>query len=83
MTTITEVCERCGEVHDPAPTLHISWGPSVVLKREAAGVKWCFGCRARFEHTWELMGDEQPSYYDPVWVCRCSNCDQDRTRFPG
>lgn len=59
-------------------------GPSVVLKTEDAGIRWCFGCRAYLPHTSVLLDDEvQPSYYDPIWVRRCSRCGEDRTAFPG
>lgn len=58
-------------------------GPSEVIKTEDAGVRWCFGCRAHLPHTWVLKGDPFPSYYDPIWVCKCSRCNHDRTRFPG
>lgn len=56
-------------------------GPREVLAEEDAGVRWCFGCRARLPHVWRLLGDPFPSYYDPVWTCRCSRCGKDRTRF--
>ena len=58
-------------------------GPSEVIATEHAGVKWCFGCRQHLPHEWRLMGDPFPSYYDPVWTCRCSRCGQDLTSFPG
>ena len=61
-------------------------GPSVVIKTEDAGEKWCFGCRKRLPHTWELLDDppeRQPSWYSPIWVCRCSGCGRDCTSFPG
>jgi hypothetical protein len=57
-------------------------GPDKVLKVEDDKVRWCFGCRAHLPHQWVLMGDSKPSYYDPVWVRRCSRCGQDRTTFP-
>lgn len=57
-------------------------GPTKVLKTESAGVRWCFGCRAHLPHDDVLLCDEQPSYYDPVWVRRCSRCGDDRTHFP-
>lgn len=53
------------------------------LRVEAAGLKWCFGCRARRQHYWELMGDVEPSYWEPTWVCRCAECGKCLTRFPG
>lgn len=74
------LCEDCGTDHR---LLCIIPGPTKVLKQEAAGERWCFGCRKRLAHTWVLLGDEGISYYDPVWVCRCSGCGEDRTRFPG
>lgn len=58
-------------------------GPSVEMKREPAGVLWCFGCRAHLAHDWVLMGDPFPSYYDPSWSRRCSRCSRDLTVFPG
>ena len=69
-------------------------GPKHVIKREDAGVRWCFGCRKHLPHEWLLLHDnphplpddypvEQLSYYEPVWTCRCSQCGKDRTAFPG
>ena len=67
---------------EQAVTLHIAWGPNKLIKTKPAGVKWCFGCRKRLPHTWEMWDYEQPSYYDPAVVLRCSRCNQDRTEFP-
>jgi hypothetical protein len=67
-------------------TAWICPGPSVVIKTEDAGDRWCFKCRKRLPHTWELLDDppeRQPSPYPPIWVCRCSRCRGDHTRFPG
>lgn len=69
------------------PWIHITPGPTFVLKSEYAGWKWCFQCRKRLKHTAELMADyplgsKEMSYYDPVWVLRCSGCGGDHTRFP-
>ena len=67
-------------------SVHLVPGPTVVVARRDDGVRWCFGCRARLAHSWECLIDppeRQPSYYDPLWVRRCSRCGQDRTAFPG
>jgi hypothetical protein len=56
-------------------------GPTKELKRIQGGDCWCFGCRKRLPHEQVLLGDELPSYYEPVWVYRCSQCGKDRTRF--
>lgn len=65
-------------------------GPTEVLKREDAGIKWCFQCRAHLPHEHVLLADpfdpDDPStysYYDPIWVTKCSRCHQDHTQFPG
>lgn len=61
-------------------------GPTVVLKTELAGPKWCFRCRKRLPHQWVLLDDppeRQPSYYDPQWVLKCPDCGGDHTSFPG
>jgi hypothetical protein len=58
-------------------------GPTKELRRIPDGDRWCFGCRARLPHDDVLLGDDEPSYYEPVWVCECSRCHKDRTRFPG
>jgi len=66
--------------------LHITPGPSVEVRREPAGKKWCFRCRSRLSHEAVLLIDppeRQPSYFDPVWVLRCSGCGGDHTHFPG
>lgn len=44
--------------------------------------RWCFKCRHRHVHTWELWGDSAPSYYEPNWILRCPHCKSDHTRFP-
>lgn len=60
-------------------------GPGHEYRRDPAGDRWCFGCRARLPHDDVLIGDppEVMSYYEPVWVRRCSGCGRDRTQFPG
>jgi hypothetical protein len=58
-------------------------GPDTELARQEAGVRWCFGCRKHLPHVDILMGDSEPSYYEPVWTRRCSRCGNDRTHFPG
>ena len=66
--------------------IHITPGPSVVIRSEDAGEHWCFRCRKRLPHTDVLLDDppeRQPSYYDPVWSRRCSRCGEDHTAFPG
>lgn len=45
--------------------------------------KWCFNCRRRYIHTWTVLFDEKPSYYDPHAFWACANCGQDHTCFPG
>lgn len=80
MPDLVGTCQRCSEVHAIG---HISLGPNKVLRSEPAGDLWCFGCRKRLPHTWKLLGDELPTYYDPEWVCRCSSCGKCLTRFPG
>lgn len=65
--------------------LHICAGPSTVLGTapDDRATRWCFRCRKHLPHTWELMGDRKPSYYDPQPVCRCSGCGEDHTDHPG
>jgi len=50
-----------------------------LLRTEPAGDKWCFGCRKRLPHTWQMWGSREPSYYEPTWTCICSRCHRDRT----
>jgi hypothetical protein len=57
-------------------------GPTKVLLGGSDGDRWCFSCRKRLPHTWEVLGYEEPSYYDPIRVCKCSRCGKDRTDFP-
>lgn len=67
-------------------TVIICPGPSVVIRTEPAGERWCFRCRKRLPHTWVLLDDppeRQPSWYEPVWSCRCPGCGGDHTAFPG
>lgn len=58
-------------------------GPTKVLAQHPAGDLWCFGCRKRLPHIDTCLVDEEPSYYEPVWVRECSRCGHDRTAFPG
>lgn len=58
-------------------------GPTKVIAEEDGGERWCFGCRQRLPHTWVLLDYHHRSYYDPIWICRCSQCGDDRTAFPG
>ncbi len=62
--------------------LHITPGPQKVLAEHDIGDKWCFGCRKRLPHTVRVLGDEEPSYYEPVAVRVCSGCGRDQTAFP-
>jgi hypothetical protein len=62
--------------------IHITRGPDKLFRSVAAPDVWCFSCRARLPHTDELWGDSEPSYYEPVWMRRCSRCGQCRTEFP-
>lgn len=67
-----------------AELLCIIPGPTEVIKTADAGVRWCFACRARLPHTDVLLADKDPmSYYEPIWVRRCSRCNRDCTAFPG
>jgi hypothetical protein len=63
-------------------TLHIVPGPTDELSRKPDGVRWCFGCRERLPHDLVILGDSEPSYYEPVAVRECSGCGKDRTDFP-
>lgn len=63
--------------------IHVTPGPSVELRREVAGVKWCFACRKRLRHVAVALADAEPSYYEPIWVVRCAGCGEDHTHFPG
>lgn len=45
--------------------------------------RWCFRCREHLPHRWELLGDREPSYYDPLPTVRCSRCGGEHVRFPG
>lgn len=66
-----------------APTIHITWGPNVVLKTEPADPRWCFHCRKRLPGAHQLLDYAEPSYYDPIWVYRCDGCGGDYRLFPG
>lgn len=73
---------KCEHVHVGGQCVNITRGPDTELRRESAGERWCFGCRARLPHDDVLMGDSEPSYYEPVWIRKCSRCGKDRTSFP-
>lgn len=58
-------------------------GPSKVLAEQPDGERWCFACRKRLPHTYQLLGDAEPGWYEPIWVRTCSSCGGDHTTFPG
>lgn len=62
-------------------SLHVTPGPTVVKRVEAAGDKWCFRCRKRLSHVAVLLGYDRPSYYDPMWTLRCAGCGGNYTIF--
>lgn len=64
-------------------TVHILVTPMKELKREDAGVRWCFKDRAHLPHEHVLKATVEPSYYDPDWSLECSRCGEDNTYFPG
>lgn len=60
-------------------------GPDRVMKvaADSTFMRWCYLCRRRRLFYWVLMGDSQPSYYDPTWLFTCAACGRDGSRFPG
>lgn len=61
----------------------ICGGAPFVLRtvREPEPGRYCFGERRRRPGTWELRSDAsagEPSWYEPIWVYRCTGCGQDR-----
>lgn len=55
----------------------------VELRRSPDRVRWCFQCRQHHMHDFVLLGDPEPSYYDPTPTYRCHGCNEDHTVFPG
>lgn len=74
--------DRSAEVSD---FVCIIPGPQEVVRVEPAGERWCFGQRKRLPHEWRMMNYDKGSpfwgWYDPLWLCICSGCGKDRTRF--
>lgn len=64
-----------------APRGAICGPANVLLQSEPAGDRWCFAEQKRLPHVWELRGDPGPSWWEPMWLCRCSGCGKDRTHF--
>lgn len=67
--------------------IHICPGPSVVIARreDDRPTRWCFRCRKHLVHIRELLDDppeRQPSYYEPIWVRRCSGCHEATPHSP-
>jgi len=64
--------------------VHVTPGPSIVLRTEPdeRPTRWCFECRKRVPHVWRLLGDPEPTYYEPVWVPRCP-AGHSAIYFPG
>jgi hypothetical protein len=63
--------------------LHVVRGPDVRTATGKTRVRWCFNCREHLLHEWTVFTDSEPSYYEPVGAWLCSQCDKDRTAFPG
>jgi hypothetical protein len=64
--------------------IHVLIVPEHEVRREDAGVKFCFRCRKHLPHTDVLKAPDDPrSYYDPRWDYECSGCGEDHTAFPG
>jgi hypothetical protein len=53
-------------------------GPRYVIRRAFEPARWCFGERKRRMGMHVLLGDREPSYYEPIWVYRCDGCGEDR-----
>lgn len=61
-------------------TIHICEdGPHTELRREPAGIKWCFRCRQHLPHDWIVTGSVEPSWYEPHSRFDCSRCHRDHT----
>ena len=72
----------CNElIQDDRIVGYVCTSHNELLRTGETEVRWCFGCRKRLSHTWELWGDPGPSYYEPEWICHCSGCHKDRTHF--
>lgn len=65
----------------PWDFVHISPGPTKVVKREFGGNRWCFKCRKHHDHQATLLDYEEPSYHEPIWVLACAGCGEDHTVF--
>lgn len=57
--------------------------PMREIRREPAGVKWCFKCRKHLPHDWIVTAIVEPSYYEPTCRFDCSGCHQENVLFPG
>jgi len=68
-----------------AGDIHVLRTPAEVLAEAADDRpnRFCFQCRRRTAHRWFLIGDPNPSYYEPTPDCRCERCGEDHTAFPG
>lgn len=66
--------------------VHILRGPARRRYTGQSEVRWCFGCRAYHVHRWVIASYDPASphygWHEPVQVCECSCCGNDRTRFP-
>lgn len=53
------------------------------VKREPAGIKWCFKCRKHLPHDWIVLATVEPSYYEPNCRYDCPQCHEEHVLFPG
>lgn len=70
----------CVEIPGGVICLPRDW---VEFARRSDVIRWCFRCRARYQHDWVLEGESGITYYDPQWSRKCSNCGEDHSLFPG
>lgn len=69
----------CTHLHVGAACVTVCRTPMVELRREPDRVRWCFKCRRHLPHDFVLLGDPEPSYYEPTPCYRCSGCGEDHT----
>lgn len=69
----------CTHVHIGDACVTICGSRMVELRRIPNRVRWCFRCRKHLMHDLVLLGDPEPSYYEPTPAFRCHGCNEDHT----
>lgn len=53
---------------------HVCGSDNALLATGTVEPRWCPRCRGRYLHRFEVRGDREPSYWEPIGVWTCRRC---------